>query len=335
MSLWIEETYLKLIGHRLTRFSQIDTHRWKCSCPICGDSAKKKNKTRCYFGVKTGKLMLHCFNCNAGKQFSTFLREFDNNLYQQFILETFKDNLNTDSRNLENIMKHIPETKKYIPDIFADLPLVSSMDSKSLVYIFSEQRKLPIDTFEFHFAVNFVDWAKGHTEKFNSWRGKDHSRLIIPWRDREAKIIGYSARALDNSQEQKYYRIFLDDSSKEKYFGIDRFDASEQVYVLEGEIDSLMIPNAIAVGNGKLHSYMNKDAIYIPDSDTRNPHIMRGVREMIDVGLRVCLLPTDLPKDLNEMAQNGFTCDEIIDIINGNTVQGLAAKMKFSTWKGC
>jgi hypothetical protein len=192
---------------------------------------------------------------------------------------------------------------------------------------------LPLNTFNFKFAENFVQWTHGHTEKFKTWRGSDHPRIIIPWHDRTGKIIGYSARALDNLQDQKYYRIFVDDTIKEHFFGLDRVDDSKAHYVLEGEIDSLMIDNAIAVSNGKLHTYRHQNAVYIPDSDIRNKHIMKNISDMVDLGLKVCLLPTHLPKDLNEMLQSGLTKVEITDIIKKNTVQGLTAKLQFNKWR--
>jgi hypothetical protein len=276
-------------------------------------------------------LLYYCQKCGASMKFGTFLKDFDSNLYKQFALEMFK-NKNTIEPNREYEYK-IPETKKYIPDIFSDLPLVRDLDENSDVYQFCQNRKLPINTFDFKFAENFINWTKGNTDKFKNWRGEDHPRLIIPWYDRQHKIIGYSARALDSLQEQKYYRIFVDETAKEHFFGLDRVDDSVEHYILEGEIDSLMIPNAIAVSNGKLHTYKHTNAVYIPDSDTRNKHIMKNVSDMIELGLQVCMLPTYLPKDLNEVVQSGLSQNEIMKIIKDNTFQGLSAMMHFLKWR--
>jgi len=61
---------------------------------------------------------------------------------------------------------------------------------------------------------------------------------------------------------------------------------------------------------------------------------MKNVQSMIELGLRVCMLPIDLPgKDLNELRQQNFTESELLDIIIKNTYQGLQAKMKFNIWK--
>ena len=329
--LWIEEKYLKLISPRLVGFKPKRRNEWNCKCPLCGDS-KKKAKQRGYFYNKMGKLMFFCHNCNASMLFSTFLKDFDPNLYKQYNMEMFKEKMLS---NVKIIEKHIPETRKYIPNIFEDLPLVKNLDDKNVGRLFCMNRKLPFETFDFYYAENFIEWTLGNTDKFSEWKGLDHSRIVIPWYDRDSKIIGYSARALDNLQEQKYYRIFVDDSVKERYFGINRLDESKQIFVLEGEIDSLMIPNAIAVSNGKLHSYINKSAIYIPDADRRNKHICKNISNMIDLGLKVCLLPENLPgKDLNELVKDaGFTSDKLLDTIYKNTFSGIEARLKFNNWK--
>ena len=339
MSLWLEEKFLKQISTRLPGFKERGNHVYNFKCVLCGDSSKKRNKKRGYCVAKTGKLFYYCHNCNASLLFTTFLKDFDYNLYKQYSLENFKENSNPTVK--EEIQRSIPKTKKYVPDIFENLPLVRDMELSSLASTFSFNRELPVMEFDFYYAENFIDWTKGNTDKFQNWKGADHARLVIPWRDRTGKIIGYSARAFDDTQEQKYYRIFVDDDIKEKFFGLDRINEDEQIFVLEGEIDSLMIPNAIAVSNGKLHTYINKKAIYIPDGDRRNKHICRGISEMIDLGLRVCLLPEDMPKgvdgkdskDLNDLVIANCTQEEILDIIYANTFNGLEARLKFDKWK--
>lgn len=339
---WIDENYLKLISSRLQGFTPKGHHKYACRCPLCGDSDKKKNKKRGGFYVKEGRMMYKCFNCGESKWFSTFLKDFDPNLYKQYAFEKFKGKLERESAALAwaeqefGEEKHVPETQKYIPDIFDTLPLVSTLDEKHRAFIISDNRKLPIYDREIYYAKKFIEWTKGHTDKFASWKDDDQERIVFPWRDRNGKIIGYSARALDPeiTPKSKYYRIFLDDMAKERYFGIDKLDETKQKYVLEGEIDSMMIPNAIALANGKLHTYIDKNAIYIPDADRRNKHICKGISEMIDLGLKVCLIPDGSPgKDLNELVVAGMSQSDILKMIHSNTFQGLEARLRFNAWK--
>lgn len=334
MSLWIDIKYAKMIAPSLLRYKEKglgNNYAAAFRCPLCGDSQKKASITRGSFYVKNGDLMFGCYNCSAQSHFGVFLKTLDSNLYKHRVVENFKENMGDVKDEVEPDFRIAP-TQKYIPNIFEDLPNVNDLDEGGYVYQWCLRRKLPIDTFDFYYAENFIKWTKGNTDHFKNVKD-DHPRLVIPWHDKNNKIVGYSARDLSGTQDNKYIRIFLDDQFKERVFGLNRVDWNRTIFVVEGEIDSLMIPNAVAVANGKLQTYMNKNAVYIPDSDTRNFHIMKNVQKMIDLGLKVCLLPDNLPKDLNEMGQAGMTQFDIMKIINDNTYEGLILKMKFKNWK--
>lgn len=275
--------------------------------------------------------MVYCQKCGYSKRFGTFLEAFDRNLYEKYALEMFKGKMKKDVKE-DNFEKFIPQTTKYIPNIFESLPNINSLPDEHPAKEWCIKRCLPIDTMDFYLADKFIEWTHGNTDKFKNWKGPDHSRIVIPWFDRHSKIIGYSARSWNSEQDQKYYRIFVDPACKEHLYGLERIHTMKQIFVVEGEIDSLMIPNAVAVSNGKLHSYIIDGATYIQDSDVRNKHIMRNVKEMIDLGLKVCLMPPEIGKDLNQMRQAGLTSADILNIINKHTYKGLEAQLKFTQW---
>lgn len=330
---WAEHGYAKQLAYRLKGFVQKTTSPFlaNCCCPFCFDTSSTKLKRKFYFFEKAGRMMVFCQKCGYSRRFDTFLREFDINLYEKYALEMFKGKMAKEIKG-DDHEKFIPQTTKYIPNIFESLPNINSLPEGHPAKLWCIKRCLPIDIMDFYLADKFIEWSKDNTDKFLTWRGPDHSRIVIPWRDRHNKIVGYSARCWDSEQEQKYYRIFVDDECKERFFGLDRIDDSKQKYVVEGEFDSLAIPNAVAVSNGKLHTFTDKDSVFIPDTDVRNRHIMRNVKEMIDLGLKVCLLPPEIGKDLNELRQQCLTSAEIANIINTHTYQGLEAKLKFTQW---
>ena len=54
---------------------------------------------------------------------------------------------------------------------------------------------------------------------------------------------------------------------------------------------------------------------------------------MINGGFKVCLWPEGLPfKDINEAILAGYDTNELLQIINENTVYGLSGKIKFKLW---
>jgi hypothetical protein len=264
-------------------------------------------------------------------------------MYREYRLDVFKEEKGGGADNIAQ-PKQVPKATTAVPKtavkpssktIFTTLPTVTQLPVENEAYTYALSRKLPMATREMYYAEKFVDWTKRHTDKFAKWRGKDHSRIIFPFRNRRGKIIGYTARAL-NGEEPKYYRIFTDESEDERFFGIDKLDESKQVFVVEGEVDSMMLPNAIATSNGKLTTYDNKNAIYIPDADKRNPQIVKGIETMINKGYRVCLLPDDIAgKDLNDFVRNGMSKLQLLKMIRDNTLVGLKAKLKFNNWRKC
>ena len=108
--------------------------------------------------------------------------------------------------------------------------------------------------------------------------------------------------------------------------------------MFEGPIDSLFIPNSLAVlgSNLKLldEKLSSSKLVFCFDNEPRNKQIVSKVNEAIDLGKRVCIWPDSLKeKDVNDMIISGLTSDEILDMITTNTYEGPSAKLRLSTWR--
>jgi hypothetical protein len=144
-------------------------------------------------------------------------------------------------------------------------------------------------------------------------------------------LFAYSARAF-GKEEPKYFSITLNPDIP-KFYGEERLNPNKPIIVVEGPIDSMFVPNSIAVGNASLGRFDQGD-IYIPDRDVRNKEVMEIVEGLIDAGKAVCMLPLDLKgKDLNEIWINhNMTKNTLLYIIQHNTYKGPEAKLKFMQW---
>jgi hypothetical protein len=344
MSLWLDQSYLKQISNRLDRFSEkhIGT-LFNCRCNLCGDSTKKANKLRGYFIAKGNQLNYFCHNCGASMSFGKYLQKFDVNLYQRYALEKFKENQGEVKRPRKSVsdsvlsaMKNIPKTQKYVPDVTAPLKKVSELAAEHPARSYVDGRKIPQKYYnELCYAPKFYTWAAGHTDKFRHTVGAaDHPRLIIPWYTEDGMLFSYSARAFGDEQP-KYYNIILD-ANHPKFYGMNHIDRKKRIYVVEGQFDSMFIPNCVAVGTSAIGLFhADTPVTYIPDRDTRNNEIMKIAKKLIESGKEVCLLPHNLVgKDINEMIlQNNLKENEIVDIIDSNTVSGLSAELQFTNWR--
>lgn len=105
--------------------------------------------------------------------------------------------------------------------------------------------------------------------------------------------------------------------------------------MLKAPIDSLFLPNTIAVAQSDLRVPYDKSlCTLVPDNEPRNKEIVRQIEKFIDEGYRVTLWPQTIKyKDINDMVDGGMTQDEILEIIHTHTYQGLVAKTNFVNWK--
>ena len=130
---------------------------------------------------------------------------------------------------------------------------------------------------------------------------------------------------------------FLDDVPL--IYNIQNVDKTKTIYVTEGPIDSLFLPNSVAVGGSdfkKIDDGMKENAVIIYDNEPRNGEILKKLEEVIELGYHVCIWDDKRIadcKDINDMIMKGLTQSEIVDIIDKCTFHGLGAKAKFMEYK--
>ena len=132
-------------------------------------------------------------------------------------------------------------------------------------------------------------------------------------------------------KEQPKYLTLKFDESKPKIFGLDRLDFGETVYVVEGPIDSLFIPNCIAVAGSDFNEIPPCESVVIMDNERRNAEVVKTMEKLIDTDHHIVIWPDYiLEKDINDMILAGR---DVQTIIKDNTYQGLFARMALTNWK--
>ena len=148
-------------------------------------------------------------------------------------------------------------------------------------------------------------------------------------------MIGVSGRAL-NDNKLRYLTLKYDEEQPLIY-RLRTVDYNKRVYVTEGPIDSLFLPNAIAVAGSdfsKLNTIVPvEQAVVVFDNEPRNPEIVKHLSHIIEDGFTVCIWPKSIrQKDINDMILNGLSSNIIEDTINKNKFSGLKAKMALRDW---
>lgn len=336
MSIFIDRTFLLRVSPKLQKFSQKKTDLYNFRCPLCGDSSKNKTKARGYIFAKKNNYFYMCHNCGASTNFYNFLERVDASLLKEYALERYK--VGEDGRAASNakpdfeLAKNTPVFKKKLP-----LPTVASLPEGHYAQVYVQGRKIPESHLEsLYFAEDFKNFVEVQMGIEKDGLIDGDARLVIPFYDEEKNLVAFQGRALGNSK-LRYITVKMSDEGI-KLFGLDTIDKEEDVFVTEGPIDSMFLENAVATADATLTNaskYIDKSRlILVYDNEPRNKDICRHMEKAIEDHYRIVIWPEMIEeKDINEMVLNGFSPDEIQDIISKNTFVNLRAKMEFVNWK--
>lgn len=335
--LWLEHKYINLLSSRLERFNRVNANTYKFRCPICGDSQKDKRKTRGYVYARKGSLKFFCHNCNASMGLPWFIKTLDPTLHTEYLKERMLENGHKDeTQEFANKMK----TPVFVKTTgLKDLKKVSQLSHDHPVKEYVAKRLIPTDThYKLFLSMKFKTWVNSMIpDKFDDI-DKDEPRLIIPFLDKDKNLFGFQGRSFRNTGI-RYITIMLNEDQP-KIFGLDTMDDSKDIYVVEGPLDSLFLPNGIASAGGDLITPLQqldvqKDRfVVVYDNEPRNKHTVKHIEKAIDNGYRVCIWPTTLEqKDINDMVLAGYTTNKVKEIIDECTYSGATGKLHLALWR--
>ena len=333
MSVFIDRTFLLRASPKLQRFTQKKTDLYNFRCPLCGDSQKNKTKCRGFVYRKKDDYFYMCHNCSVSTTFYNFLKQVDESLLKEYQLERYKNGTERGNYTKPDFSeaKEKPVFKERIR-----LESIESLPEEHFAKRYIKSRKIPL-VFEsqLYFAPDFKQFVETLGIEKETLH-KDDQRLVIPFYDSKKNLIAIQGRALGKS-ELRYITIKLDDDF-DKVFGLDRIDQDEMIYVVEGPIDSMFLQNAVATADANLESitklFDKSKVTLVFDNEPRNKQIVEKINLAIDNHFNVVIWPEFIDsKDINEMVLDGFSPDEIQDIISKNTFVNLRAKMEFVNWK--
>jgi transcription elongation factor Elf1 len=334
MSIFIDRTFLLRVSAKLPKFAQKKPDLYNFRCPLCGDSQKNKNKARGFIYAKKGNYFYMCHNCGASMSFYNFLDKVDPRLLSEYALERYKNGEDGRANYIKPEFEEVkvtPVFKKKLP-----LPTIESLPEGHYAKDYVLGRKIPEKFFtDLYYAEDYKKFVEGMEIEKDGLK-EDDPRLVIPFYDDEKNLVAFQGRALGDSK-MRYVTVKIDRENF-KVFGMDRINPEETIYVTEGPIDSLFLDNAVATADSNLMAveklYDKTKFVLVYDNEPRNKEILKLMDKAIDNHFQVVIWPEYIEeKDINEMVQNGFSPDDIQDIISKNTFVNLRAKMEFINWK--
>jgi DNA primase len=329
---FVDSKYIGLVSSRLQKFKQVKNNLYNFRCPYCGDSQKYRNKARGYIYQSKNDHNYKCHNCGVSRSFTNFLKDMDSVLYDQYVMERYKNGLtgkNSNTPEPKFNFKAPSFTKKSF-----DLPTLAELNKEHFAREYVEKRKIPQEYLkQLYFCENFKEWTNQQKHTFDSLQ-KDEPRIIIPLIN-HGKIFGFQGRSLRPNSPIKYITVILDEHQP-KIYGLDGIDWSKKVYVVEGPFDSMFIKNSIAMVGADIDKMFfltnfETDFIMVYDNEKRNKQIVERIEKAIDSHFPVVIWPSNvLEKDINDMVLAGL---DVQTMIESNTYSGLEAKAKLISWK--
>jgi hypothetical protein len=335
---WIDIKYVNILSGRLEQFKIKKNNPFVANlrCPICGDSEKNKYKARGYLFQDKTDMVYKCHNCGIVCSFSSFLKKIDIVLHDEYSVEVWK------SRSEDIYYEPKPditkiETPKFLKgnSPLRELKKISQLASyhPAKQYIVSRKIENPWHA-KLFYCPKFGEWTNSIIP--NKLKvTKDEPRLIIPLLKEDGTMFGYQGRSFNPKSTLRYITIMLED--RPKIFGLDTVKKDRKCYVFEGPIDSMFIPNSIAmVGADVSLDASFSNPVYIFDNEPRNKEIIKRLDLYIDKGYNIVIWDNTFKgKDINEMILNGADMEHIKIVIDRRTFNGLGAKVELMNWKKC
>jgi transcription elongation factor Elf1 len=334
MSVFIDRTFLLRVSPKLQKFTQKKTDLYNFRCPLCGDSSKNKTKARGYIFAKKNNYFYMCHNCGASINFYNFLEKVDESLCKEYALERYKNADTGTKKEKPTFDEFKAETPKFKKKL--QIPSIESLPEAHFAKAYVQSRKIPE---AFHSDLYFTEDFKGFVEKLGIEKEglkEEDPRLVIPFYDEDKNLVAFQGRALGESKLR--YITIKTDNDNHKLFGTDRINQEEMIYVVEGPIDSMFLENAVATADSNLMAaakhFDKSKIVLVYDNEPRNKELHKQMDKAIEEHYSVVIWPEMIEeKDVNDMVLNGFSPDEIQDIISKHTFVNLRAKMEFINWK--
>ena len=335
MSIRIDTQFIQRLSARLDNFSQKKPTLFNCRCPICGDSQKSKSKARGYFYAKKGGMFFKCHNCGVGTSLGNVIKEIDTELYHEYRMERWKSG---DNKVKKPVVKYVHNAPVFRKKSEFEIPISKlKPDHPAVVYLTG--RGLPKIT-PFSWCDDFAEYIQDvlpnkYGEALLNMVGGE-GRILIPFCNKQGRLTHMQGRSISQVEHNVRY-ITLSFIEEPKVFGLDKIDFDKTIYVVEGPFDSLFLNNCIAMGGGDcelLGSIVPIDkTVVVMDNEPRNRDTVRRMMRYIEMGFTIHVFPDKIvEKDINDIFLSGMNTDDILEIINKNTYQGISAKLKLRDW---
>lgn len=225
----------RVLGHPR---HETDTEGWtEYNCPYCADfdGVESDGKYNCCVNYREG--YFHCWKCGTAGKISRVLKDYGGSSLVGEYYDEIRNIRNSQEYQLfqENtlVKNELIEVENAVklPENFR---LISSADKESYsAYRYLKERGLDYKIIN-EFGIGYVPWSDDY---------KMRCRIIIPSYDQYKNLNYYVARDYTNKQKRK--AMNPDVNKKEIIFNEGKINWCENIYLVEGPMDAISVPNSI------------------------------------------------------------------------------------------
>lgn len=336
----IDEKWISIVGQQIDRFRWVKDNVANCRCFICGDSEKRTDKKRGYFYQHKGQYWYKCHNCGYAEPFFVFLNHYFPAQYADYKLDllSFNEGGSGNPQTIQPKENKLPARAGVITLDNAPVYALDNLpqDHEAVVYV--RKRGIPQSRWQhIYFTGSFRDCMVSLSNTASNRKMPRDPRILLFLRDENERIFGVQGRKIaDKGNSPKYITVKFDDDMP-KLFGLDRIRKDRPIIAVEGPIDSLYLPNAVAVCGGDvghtLRRFKQKTVYVALDNEPRNKDTVARMKKAIDMGFKVTFwrFSSTQAKDIEEM-MGVFGKREVLKEISKYSFSGLQALAELKDW---
>jgi hypothetical protein len=260
-------------------------------------------------------------------------------------MEKFKDRIKGRQKAIKWVLENVEVEKVPEPSTLKSITRVDYLPDGHYAKDYIIYRQIPMKYWD-------KLWYVSDFKKFMDETKPDHQRDLV---ENDPRIVWYltdlegnnthiCGRALAAEGKLRYIKMKVGGKEGDrKVFGLEKINPKETIYVVEGEIDSMFLPNCVAPGDSALDKladalevkFSGCKVVLIYDNEKRNKDIVRQMENAIEDGHLIVIWPENTEKkDINDMIiKAGKTIQEIMKTIESNTFGGASAYLRFTKWK--
>jgi hypothetical protein len=251
-------------------------------------------------------------------------------MYKEYIMERWRNGENGHSNYQKPKENEIIPTTKNWKEYFLGYQSIAALENEHYAKQYIVSRQIPQSNYgEIYYVEDFKEFIDKIIPDNNHDLPKSDPRIVIPIVNKSNQLIAVQGRALNNPYV-RYITIKVKDEPK--IFGMNKADLSKKIYILEGPIDSMFLPNAIAmVGADCPLEDLPKNSVFVYDNEPRNREIIKRMENVILAQYPLVVWPESIKhKDINDLVKAGI---DPLQIIETNTFKGMEAALKVAMWR--